>query len=187
MVGIDEAGRGSLAGSMFLVGIQTPSEKHLKNIINLGLRDSKKMKPYQRERIYEYVKSYKNEFNYIVQRIPPKAIDELGLSICYGIALDNIYNHFKDIDDEVLEQLIIESRYHHYIQRQKAQIDRMKEMLSIKIPEDFVFDDIPGLSREIVEKLNKFRPPTLFAASEISGVTPAAIDILHLYIRIRKG
>ena len=40
MVGIDEAGRGSLAGSMFLVGIQTPSKKHLENIINLGLRDS---------------------------------------------------------------------------------------------------------------------------------------------------
>ena len=52
---------------------------------------------------------------------------------------------------------------------------------------DFVFDNIPGLSREIVEKLNKFRPPTLFAASEISGVTPAAIDILHLYIKMRKG
>jgi tRNA uridine 5-carboxymethylaminomethyl modification enzyme len=101
--------------------------------------------------------------------------------------LKRFVEEFKDIDDEVLEQLIIESRYHHYIQRQKAQIDRMKEMLSIKIPEDFVFDDIPGLSREIVEKLNKFRPPTLFAASEISGVTPAAIDILHLYIRIRKG
>ena len=102
MVGIDEAGRGSLAGSMFWVGIQTPSKKHLENIINLGLRDSKKMKPYQRERIYEYVKSYKNEFNYIVQRIPPKAIDELGLSICYGIALDNIYNRFKDIDNEII-------------------------------------------------------------------------------------
>ena len=101
--------------------------------------------------------------------------------------LKRFVEEFKDIDDEVLEQLIIESRYHHYIQRQKAQIDRMKEMLSIKIPEDFVFDDIPGLSREIIEKLNKFRPPTLFAASEISGVTPAAIDILHLYIRIRKG
>jgi len=101
--------------------------------------------------------------------------------------LRKFVEEFKDLDDDVLEQLIIESRYHHYIQKQKSQIDRMKEMLSIKIPEDFVFDDIPGLSREIVEKLNKFRPPTLFAASEISGVTPAAIDILHLYIKMRKG
>jgi tRNA uridine 5-carboxymethylaminomethyl modification enzyme len=63
----------------------------------------------------------------------------------------------------------------------------MKEMLSVKIPEDFKYEGIPGLSREIVEKLEKFRPPTLFMASEISGVTPAAIDIIHMYINIRKN
>ncbi|WP_457563232.1 tRNA uridine-5-carboxymethylaminomethyl(34) synthesis enzyme MnmG, partial [Caminibacter pacificus] len=92
----------------------------------------------------------------------------------------------KDLSDEALEQLLIESRYHHYIEKQKAQIDRMKEMLSVKIPEDFEYRGIPGLSREVVEKLEKFRPPTLFAASEISGVTPAAIDIIHMYINMRK-
>jgi len=57
-------------------------------------------------------------------------------------------------------------------------------MLKIKIPKDFDFSKVSGLSNEIVEKLNKFNPPTLFAASEISGVTPAAIDILHIYIKI---
>ena len=93
----------------------------------------------------------------------------------------------KELSDEALEQILIESRYHHYIEKQKAQIDRMKEMLSIKIPEDFEYKGIPGLSREVVEKLEKFRPPTLFAASEISGVTPAAIDIIHLYINMRKN
>jgi tRNA uridine 5-carboxymethylaminomethyl modification enzyme len=85
-----------------------------------------------------------------------------------------------------LEQLLIESRYHHYIQRQASQIDKMKEMLAVKIPEDFQFRGIPGLSREVVEKLEKFRPPTLFSASEISGITPAAIDILHLYIQLHR-
>jgi len=92
----------------------------------------------------------------------------------------------KNLSEEALEQVLIESRYHHYIQKQKAQIDRMKEMLNVKIPEDFEYRGIPGLSREVVEKLEKFRPPTLFAASEISGVTPAAIDIIHLYINMRK-
>ena len=62
----------------------------------------------------------------------------------------------------------------------------MKEMLSVKIPEDFEYKGIPGLSIEVVEKLEKFRPPTLFAASEISGITPAAIDIIHMYINMRK-
>ena len=92
----------------------------------------------------------------------------------------------KNLSQAALEQILIEARYHHYIERQKAQIDKMKEMLSVKIPEDFEYKGIPGLSREIVEKLEKFRPATLFAASEISGVTPAAIDIIHMYINMRK-
>ena len=93
---------------------------------------------------------------------------------------------FKEFSEEALDQVLIDARYHHYIQRQKVQIDKMKEMLSVKIPKDFEYKGIPGLSREIVEKLEKFRPPTLFAASEISGVTPAAIDIIHMYINMRK-
>ena len=93
----------------------------------------------------------------------------------------------KNLSSEALEQILIEARYHHYIERQKAQIDKMKEMLSVKIPEDFEYKGIPGLSREIIEKLEKFRPATLFAASEISGVTPAAIDIIHMYINMRKN
>ena len=93
----------------------------------------------------------------------------------------------KSLSDKALEQILIESRYHHYIEKQKSQIDKMKEMLNVKIPVDFEYKGIPGLSREVVEKLEKFRPPTLFAASEISGVTPAAIDIIHLYINMRKN
>ena len=98
-----------------------------------------------------------------------------------------IAHELKNLSPEALEQILIEARYHHYIERQKAQIDKMKEMLSVKIPEDFEYKGIPGLSREIIEKLEKFRPATLFAASEISGVTPAAIDIIHMYINMRKN
>ena len=93
---------------------------------------------------------------------------------------------FNKFSDDAIDQILIDARYYHYIQRQKSQIDKMKEMLRVKIPEDFEYQGIPGLSREIVEKLEKFRPPTLFAASEISGVTPAAIDIIHMYINMRK-
>jgi len=92
----------------------------------------------------------------------------------------------KKLSDEALEQVLIESRYHHYIEKQKAQIDKMKEMLSVEIPEDFEYKGIPGLSREVVEKLEKIRPKTLFQASEISGITPAAIDIIHMYINMKN-
>ena len=56
----------------------------------------------------------------------------------------------------------------------------------MKIPEKFDYSGIPGLSNEAVEKLEKFRPPTLFNASEISGITPAAIDIIHLNMNAPK-
>ena len=91
---------------------------------------------------------------------------------------------FEALDEASLEQILTEAKYQHYIAEQKKQIDRMKDMMSVKIPEGFSFRGISGLSNEVVEKLERFVPPTLFAASEISGVTPAAIDILHIYIKM---
>ena len=91
---------------------------------------------------------------------------------------------FEALDEASLEQILTEAKYQHYIAEQKKQIDRMKDMMSVKIPEGFNFRGISGLSNEVVEKLERFVPPTLFAASEISGVTPAAIDILHIYIKM---
>lgn len=70
---------------------------------------------------------------------------------------------------------------------QRAEVERMKGLLGVAIPPQIDFSKIGGLSNEIVQKLNRFAPPTLFAASEISGVTPAAIDILHIYIKQNFG
>jgi tRNA uridine 5-carboxymethylaminomethyl modification enzyme len=92
----------------------------------------------------------------------------------------------KEFSDEAIEQILIEAKYHHYIKKQKAQIEKMKSMLEVKIPEDFEYEGIPGLSIEIIEKLTKIRPSTLFQASEISGVTPAAIDIVHMWIKMKE-
>jgi len=91
---------------------------------------------------------------------------------------------FDKYDDEVMEQILIEAKYSRYIEKQQQQIDKMKDMLKIKIPGDFTFKNISGLSNEIVEKLEEAKPPTLFEASEISGVTPAAIEIIHVYIKM---
>ncbi|MGG7074201.1 tRNA uridine-5-carboxymethylaminomethyl(34) synthesis enzyme MnmG [Campylobacter sp. 9BO] len=91
---------------------------------------------------------------------------------------------FIDMDKVSLEQILVECKYQHYIGEQKSQIERMKDMMSVKIPAGFTFRGISGLSNEVVEKLEKFAPPTLFAASEISGITPAAVDILHIYIKM---
>lgn len=101
-----------------------------------------------------------------------------------GEKLRKLDPFFEALDEVSLEQILTEAKYQHYIAEQKKQIDRMKDMMSVKIPEGFSFGGISGLSNEVVEKLERFAPPTLFAASEISGVTPAAIDILHIYIKM---
>jgi tRNA uridine 5-carboxymethylaminomethyl modification enzyme len=62
----------------------------------------------------------------------------------------------------------------------------MNKMLHIAIPEGFDFRSVSGLSNEIVDKLYTFNPPTLQAASQISGMTPAALDILHIYIKMAQ-
>lgn len=93
---------------------------------------------------------------------------------------------FANLDDSSVDQILTECKYQHYINEQKNQIEKMKDMMDVKIPENFDFRSVSGLSNEVVEKLEKFAPPTLFAASEISGITPAAIDILHIYIKMNE-
>ena len=90
----------------------------------------------------------------------------------------------KKYDEYIQEEILVEGKYFRYIQKQAEEIEKMKKYLKIAIPENFDFGSISGLSREIVEKLEKFNPPTLQAASQISGITPAAIEILHIYIKI---
>ena len=93
---------------------------------------------------------------------------------------------FDNYSDEVIEQILIEAKYSRYIDKQQLQVNKMKDMLKVKIPEGFDFSKVSGLSNEIVEKLNTITPPTLFNASEISGVTPAALEILHIYIKMAQ-
>lgn len=93
---------------------------------------------------------------------------------------------FQKYDKEVLEQVLIEAKYYRYIQKQQSQIDKMHEMLKVNIPQEFDFKSVQGLSNEIVEKLEATNPPNLQSASLISGITPAAIEILHVYIRMRQ-
>ena len=87
-------------------------------------------------------------------------------------------------DDYMKEEILVEGKYARYIDKQTLEIERMKKYLKVKIPEGFDFTIVSGLSKEVQEKLAAFNPPTLQAAMNISGITPAAIEILHIYIRM---
>ncbi len=88
----------------------------------------------------------------------------------------------------IQEQIMIDAKYARYVEKQLDEIEKMKKNIHIKIPEGFDFKNVKGLSKEIIEKMETFNPPTLQAASQISGVTPAAIEIIHIYIKMaQKG
>jgi tRNA uridine 5-carboxymethylaminomethyl modification enzyme len=109
-------------------------------------------------------------------------IDVVGRNTIDKEKFDRLVPSLANLEEYLKEQVIIEAKYFRYVAKQKRQIEKMKKMIDMKIPEDFVYDDVPGLSKEVIEKLKKFNPPTLFNASQISGVTPSAVDILHLNI-----
>ncbi|WP_295422276.1 tRNA uridine-5-carboxymethylaminomethyl(34) synthesis enzyme MnmG [Sulfurovum sp.] len=115
-------------------------------------------------------------------------IDIIGRGDFNREKLITLLPEFDKYSDQVIEQILVEAKYSRYIEKQQNQIDRMKDMLKIKIPDGFTYKNISGLSNEIVEKLEIANPSTLFAASEISGVTPAALEIIHVYIKMtQKG
>ena len=113
-------------------------------------------------------------------------LDLLGRASMTKEKIVTLVPEFEKYSDEVIEQLLIETKYSRYIEKQQNQVNKMKDMLKVKIPVGFEFEKVSGLSNEIVEKLNEITPPTLFNASEISGVTPAALEILHIYIKMAQ-
>ena len=85
----------------------------------------------------------------------------------------------------VLRRVAIELKYEGYIARDQRAIQGTEELDRVRIPAGFSFADLPGLRREIVEKLHRHQPETLGQASRISGVTPAALQLLRVHLRNR--
>jgi tRNA uridine 5-carboxymethylaminomethyl modification enzyme len=86
----------------------------------------------------------------------------------------------------VLSTIETEIKYGGYIQQQERQMERMKDAERRPIPADFGFQGIPGLSREVQDKLAKVRPATLGQAGRIPGVTPAAVAVLDCYLSLTR-
>ncbi len=97
--------------------------------------------------------------------------------------LEKIWPELKNLDVDTKEQIQIESTYSSYLSRQRADIEDFKKEEGLKIPKIIKYKKVGSLSNEIIEKLTKLKPPTLGAASRISGVTPAALIAIMRYIK----
>lgn len=87
----------------------------------------------------------------------------------------------------VMRRLTIELKYEGYIAREARSIQDTAALDRVRIPAGFAFASLTGLSREVVEKLHKNKPETLGQAARISGVTPAAIQILKVFLKLRSS
>ena len=92
----------------------------------------------------------------------------------------------QELDRHVIEQVEIQLKYAGYIKKEEVKVERMKRMEAKRIPDDINYGDIDGLATEGRQKLEKIRPETLAQASRISGVNPADIAILSVYVRQGK-
>jgi tRNA uridine 5-carboxymethylaminomethyl modification enzyme len=91
--------------------------------------------------------------------------------------------HCPDLPPEVEQQVEVQCKYEGYIKRQCEQVDKFKRLENQRIPEDFNYDEVQGLSRELQSRLKEVRPMSLGQASRIAGITPAAISILAVWLK----
>ncbi|MCI5118724.1 MAG: tRNA uridine-5-carboxymethylaminomethyl(34) synthesis enzyme MnmG, partial [Candidatus Electrothrix sp. LOE1_4_5] len=90
---------------------------------------------------------------------------------------------FSQEEERCNEEIELQVKYAGYIKRQQEQVDRFKKLEQTKLPADMEYKGLPGLSNEVVEKLNRVRPMSLGQASRISGVTPAAVSVLQVHLK----
>jgi len=86
-------------------------------------------------------------------------------------------------DEQVAEQVEIQAKYRGYIERQRTEIEHRAQQDELRLPADLDYAQVRGLSIEVQQKLNRAKPETLGQASRISGVTPAAISVLLVYLK----
>ncbi len=90
------------------------------------------------------------------------------------------------LDKRVTDQVEIEVRYEGYIERQKKQVEHFKKMETRKIPADIDYDEVPSLRIEARQKLKEFKPLSIGQASRLSGVSPADVSVLLIYLEKRN-
>lgn len=101
---------------------------------------------------------------------------------------DVVGRAFRSADNiEILNQIEINVKYEGYLKRQDQQVNQFKKIENMRIPEEFNFEEIKSLSREAKEKFGKIKPKSIGQAGRISGITPADISVLMIYVERFKA
>ena len=144
---------------------------------------------------FKYVKSHKFSPDALLKKgikinkdgKKRNVLDLLAFSNITTPKLKKILPGLNNLEDDVIEQIEIEAKYAGYLDRQRLDIRDFEKEENLTIPKSTNYKLVGSLSNEIIEKLSQIKPPSLGAASRISGVTPAAIIAILRYIKKNKN
>lgn len=152
-------------------------------------REKKKLVEEEKKRLNKIIIKPSEKVNTIIKEAGSSPLKEAVSAYTLLKRPELHYEHIEKmiepnaaLTDEAKEQAEIQIKYEGYIKKANEQVARMKKMEDKKIPEDIDYDAINGLASEAVEKLKEIRPLSVGQASRISGVNPADISILLVYI-----
>ena len=113
-----------------------------------------------------------------------KVFSRPNLSLSEMMKVESVkeFSNSNDFDKGVLEQTEVQVKYSGYIEKEKANAEKLNNLENIRIPEAFVYSKVNSLSSEAIQKLEKIKPSTLSQASRISGVSPNDISVLMVYM-----
>ena len=166
---------------------------------DIGLVDNKRYRVFKNK-----LKQIEKVNNILDKRYTPRQINEFlkshnenevlnGVTIRELIKRNNInvfdlkkeLNLFEGVSDEVLNYINTEVKYEGYIKREKDTIDKANKFESIELPTDLDYAQLNGLRLEARQKLNKIKPITLGQAKRIDGVSPADINVIMIYLKMK--
>jgi len=139
-------------------------QERLKRVMYFLEKEKMPMENQENVSLKDFLKKPEGKWENVIECIPPDMI----------------------LTDEERRFLESEIKYEGYIKKQEKEISRITKLNSEKIPRDIVYTNIPGLTREVIEKLEKFAPHTIGDVKRIPGITPASIINLHIAITIHR-
>ena len=168
----------------------------------IGLIDEKRYQyvVYKQQMIREETKRLKEIHVGATEKVCDLLVKNGSVPLNTGATLDELirrpeldYRKLRSLDpedkhlpDDIIDQIDIELKYEGYIERQQKQVDNFRRVEKQRLPEKYDYTQIRGLRLEAQQKLNLFQPLSIGQASRISGVTPADISVLLIYLQQKK-
>ena len=167
---------------------------------NIGLASEERLKKVEEkikksEELEEFLKELSlkpNVINHILEENESNPVDQAyrasqiltrpNINLEKLSKIKIIGNKAREYSEEIQEQAEINIKYKGYIEKEKENVAKLQRMENIKIPEDFDFSKVASLSSEALQKMNNIRPKNIAQASRISGVSPADINVLLIYL-----